>query len=291
MTRGHGPNRAPSSSTQPVRAAARQDRRRPSPTVTHRGRVQYLAQRAFSATIPAATRPLPMTASAIVGQRQGQRLAWQKAPPIASPASQNPPAPEGGAADQHLYTAGRSRSGLRGRVADLRHPANAHTDGDTYVLLQDRQCRCEPATPSPTAAIPTSTSLNGGNIKGMIAAADAYLKITNAKSRIVPGHGPLADKAALTDYRAMLVTGARSHGQAGQGRQERGRGSGGQAVCRSRQRNGRRRNWPPRISFASSITRSRTSLTEKSVLRAACCARVEEHERAHCLAPRRSPSN
>ena len=30
---------------------------------------------------------------------------------------------------------------------------------------------------------------NGGNIKGMIAAADAYLKLTNAKSRIVPGHG------------------------------------------------------------------------------------------------------
>ena len=47
---------------------------------------------------------------------------------------------------------------------------------------------------------------NGGNIKGMIAASDAYLKLTNAKSKIVPGHGPLADKAALTEYRTMLVT-------------------------------------------------------------------------------------
>ena len=47
---------------------------------------------------------------------------------------------------------------------------------------------------------------NGGNIKGMIAATDAYLKLTNAKTRIVPGHGPLADKAALTEYRTMLVT-------------------------------------------------------------------------------------
>jgi hypothetical protein len=47
---------------------------------------------------------------------------------------------------------------------------------------------------------------NGGNIKGMIAAADAYLKLTNAKSKIVPGHGPLADRVALTEYRAMLVT-------------------------------------------------------------------------------------
>jgi cyclase len=47
---------------------------------------------------------------------------------------------------------------------------------------------------------------NGGNIKGMIAASDIYLKLTNAKSRIVPGHGPIADKAALTEYHTMLVT-------------------------------------------------------------------------------------
>ena len=47
---------------------------------------------------------------------------------------------------------------------------------------------------------------NGGNIKGMIAATDVYLRLTNAGTRIVPGHGPIADKAALIDYRAMLVT-------------------------------------------------------------------------------------
>jgi glyoxylase-like metal-dependent hydrolase (beta-lactamase superfamily II) len=47
---------------------------------------------------------------------------------------------------------------------------------------------------------------NGGNIKGMIAAADAYLKLVNAKTRIVPGHGPVADRAALAEYRAMLTT-------------------------------------------------------------------------------------
>jgi hypothetical protein len=40
----------------------------------------------------------------------------------------------------------------------------------------------------------------------MIAATNAYLKLTNAKSRIVPGHGPLADKTMLAEYRTMLVT-------------------------------------------------------------------------------------
>jgi cyclase len=40
----------------------------------------------------------------------------------------------------------------------------------------------------------------------MIAATDAYLKLVNDKTRIVPGHGPVADKAALVAYRTMLVT-------------------------------------------------------------------------------------
>jgi glyoxylase-like metal-dependent hydrolase (beta-lactamase superfamily II) len=47
---------------------------------------------------------------------------------------------------------------------------------------------------------------DGGNIKGMIAAADLNRKLCNDKSRIVPGHGPVADKAALLDYRTMLET-------------------------------------------------------------------------------------
>jgi cyclase len=47
---------------------------------------------------------------------------------------------------------------------------------------------------------------NGGNIKGMIAGADTYLKLANARTKIVPGHGPLASKADLVAYRAILVT-------------------------------------------------------------------------------------
>lgn len=46
----------------------------------------------------------------------------------------------------------------------------------------------------------------GGRINGMIAAADAALKIADDRTRIVPGHGPLADKAALMKSRDMLAT-------------------------------------------------------------------------------------
>ena len=46
----------------------------------------------------------------------------------------------------------------------------------------------------------------GGSIAGMIAAVDGALKGVNAKTKIVPGHGPLADRVALTKYRDMLLS-------------------------------------------------------------------------------------
>jgi glyoxylase-like metal-dependent hydrolase (beta-lactamase superfamily II) len=46
----------------------------------------------------------------------------------------------------------------------------------------------------------------GGSINGMIAGVDRVLKRVDASTRIVPGHGPLADRAALTRYRDMMVT-------------------------------------------------------------------------------------
>jgi glyoxylase-like metal-dependent hydrolase (beta-lactamase superfamily II) len=94
---------------------------------------------------------------------------------------------------------------MKGRVADLKHLANAHTDGDTYAWFKTANVLATGDTFT-NGRYPNIDFANGGNIKGMIAAADIYLKLCNDKSRIVPGHGPIADKAALLDYRTMLVT-------------------------------------------------------------------------------------
>jgi len=115
-----------------------------------------------------------------------------------------PPA-AAGALPKKTYAGGTLKIRLPGRVADLHHIAHAHTDGDTYVRFRTANVLATGDTFT-NGRYPNIDFANGGNIKGMIAAADAYLKITNAKSRIVPGHGPIADKAALTEYRAMLVT-------------------------------------------------------------------------------------
>jgi glyoxylase-like metal-dependent hydrolase (beta-lactamase superfamily II) len=98
-----------------------------------------------------------------------------------------------------------SKIRLRGRVADLKHIANAHTDGDTYVWFKTANVLSTGDTYT-NGIYPNIDFANDGHINGMIAAADAYLKRANAKTRIVAGHGPLADRAALMEYRTMLVT-------------------------------------------------------------------------------------
>jgi glyoxylase-like metal-dependent hydrolase (beta-lactamase superfamily II) len=114
-----------------------------------------------------------------------------------------PPAPAG-ALPTKTYT-GAYKIRLQGRVADLKHIANAHTDGDTYVWFKTANVLSTGDTFT-NGRYPNIDFANGGNIKGMIAGTDAYLKLVNDKSRIVPGHGPIADKAALVEYRTMLIT-------------------------------------------------------------------------------------
>ena len=117
--------------------------------------------------------------------------------------AQTPPAAAGALPSKTYIGAFKIR--LPGRTADLKHIANAHTDGDTYVWFKTANVLSSGDTFT-NGRYPNIDFANGGNIKGMIAAADAYIKLTNTKSRIVPGHGPLADKAALIEYRSMLVT-------------------------------------------------------------------------------------
>ena len=117
--------------------------------------------------------------------------------------AKTPPAPQA-ALPSDTYT-NFSKIRLPGRVADLKHIPNAHTDGDTYVWFKTANVLSTGDTFT-NGRYPNIDFANGGNIKGMIAATDAYIKLTNAKSRIVPGHGPIADKATLTEYRTMLIT-------------------------------------------------------------------------------------
>jgi cyclase len=89
-------------------------------------------------------------------------LTGAKVPPAAA-----------GALPSKTYT-GAYHIRLRGRVADLKHIANAHTDGDTYVWFKTANVLSTGDTFT-NGRYPNIDFANGGNIKGMIAATDAYM--------------------------------------------------------------------------------------------------------------------
>jgi cyclase len=81
----------------------------------------------------------------------------------------------------------------------------AHTDTDIYVQFVLSEVLHVGDTFF-NGMYPFIDASTGGNIKGMIAAADQALRMAGPRAKIVPGHGPLADREALMKYREMLVT-------------------------------------------------------------------------------------
>jgi glyoxylase-like metal-dependent hydrolase (beta-lactamase superfamily II) len=55
---------------------------------------------------------------------------------------------------------------------------------------------------------------SGGSLAGMVAAVEAVLARANARTVIIPGHGPVSNRAELAGYRDMLVSVGRKVRQA-----------------------------------------------------------------------------
>ena len=81
----------------------------------------------------------------------------------------------------------------------------AHTDTDIYIQYP-RANVIHLGDTFFNGMYPFIDASTGGNINGLIAAADKSLGLVDAGTKIVPGHGPLADRAALARYRDVLVT-------------------------------------------------------------------------------------
>jgi len=163
-------------------------------------RVKYLVNTQFHADHAGGNEPFPKDGAIVVAETHVKnRLAAGTTDGLTG--VKTPPAPAR-ALPAKTFT-GSFRIKLDGRIADLTHIANAQTDGDTFVWLKTSNVLVTGDTFT-NGSYPNIDFANGGNIDGLIAAGDTYLKLTDTKSKIVPGHGPVADKAELLDYYTML---------------------------------------------------------------------------------------
>jgi len=92
-----------------------------------------------------------------------------------------------------------------GETLALQHLAPAHTDTDIYVHFQKANV-IHMGDTFFNGMYPYIDSSTGGKIGGMIAAADKVLPLAGNYTKIVPGHGPVGNKADLAKFREMLVT-------------------------------------------------------------------------------------
>jgi cyclase len=80
----------------------------------------------------------------------------------------------------------------------------AHTDGDTIIYIAPANVVVVGDIFS-NAFYPIIDLTSGGSIDGMILSVDRILAQTDERTKVVPGHGPLATRADLEAYRDMLA--------------------------------------------------------------------------------------
>jgi glyoxylase-like metal-dependent hydrolase (beta-lactamase superfamily II) len=84
------------------------------------------------------------------------------------------------------------------------HVPHAHTDGDALIRFR-RANVIHMGDTFFNGSYPFIDLSSGGNVNGVIAAADTALALSDDSTRIIPGHGPLATRRDLQAYRDVVA--------------------------------------------------------------------------------------
>ncbi len=94
---------------------------------------------------------------------------------------------------------------LNGDTIKVMHAPHAHTDGDSILHWQGANVFHMGDLFFNKVSLPFIDLDSGGSAYGVLAAAKRVAALTDEKSVIIPGHGPLATKADRAAYRARLA--------------------------------------------------------------------------------------
>lgn len=94
---------------------------------------------------------------------------------------------------------------INGESVNIIHVASAHTDGDSIIHFGNANV-IHAGDILFNGFYPFIDASHGGSVSGVINAVDVILSMSDNNTRIIPGHGALADKAQLQAYRDMLGT-------------------------------------------------------------------------------------
>ena len=113
-------------------------------------------------------------------------------------------APASKAALPVVTYAGGIKLHLNGEEVRVIHVDPAHTDGDSIIYWTKSNVIHMGDVFFHKISLPFVDLNSGGDVRGVVAAADAALALADDDTKIVPGHGPVASKADLLAYRNMI---------------------------------------------------------------------------------------
>lgn len=93
---------------------------------------------------------------------------------------------------------------MNGEEVHLVPAPAAHTDGDTFV----RFVKADVIMTGDfyrSIQFPNIDRANGGSLPGLVNALNAVIQMAGPNTKIIPGHGPTVDRAAVVAHRDMVV--------------------------------------------------------------------------------------
>jgi cyclase len=93
---------------------------------------------------------------------------------------------------------------MNGEEVRLIPAPKAHTDGDTFVKFVNADVIMT-GDFYRSIQFPNIDRANGGSLPGLVDALNAVIANAGPNTKIVPGHGPVVDRAAVTAHRDMVV--------------------------------------------------------------------------------------
>ena len=118
--------------------------------------------------------------------------------------AKTPPAAPG-ALPKQTYVGGAMTLEAGGRRAELTHFNNAHTDGDTVVYFADANVLCAGDIMNNLKRYQSIDFANGGDIRWVERALERILTMINGETKIMTGHGALASRADVIEYKEMIT--------------------------------------------------------------------------------------
>ena len=93
---------------------------------------------------------------------------------------------------------------MNGDTVDVMFVGGGHTDGDSVIFWREDNVIHMGDLYFKIPGFPFIDVRSGGNVFNAMTSLDGIIRMIDDETRVIPGHGPMSNKAELVAYRAMI---------------------------------------------------------------------------------------